>query len=69
MEGSTDKHKEIIKYLKDEIYVKRMGKDGLHPPLGVKHCDKSCVVALIVPLLVLKEIRLGLTFGQKLMLK
>lgn len=52
MEGSTDKHKEIIKYLKDEIYVKRMGKDGLHPPLGVKHCDKSIAVALIVPLLV-----------------
>lgn len=23
-------------------------KDGLHPPLGVKHCDKSCAVALIV---------------------
>lgn len=52
MEGSTDKHKEMIKYLKDEIYVKRIGKDGLPPPLGVKHCDKSCAVALIVPLLV-----------------
>lgn len=38
MEGSTDKHKEMIKYLKDEIYVKRdlLKRSGL-----ALHLDKN----------------------------